>query len=66
MSDKTISLLGVHPLHSGHGEASRIELTVVLEYLKGHPIASTVLTPGQALQLAERLLAAVRSTTDIP
>jgi hypothetical protein len=62
---KRISLLGIHPVHPGRGEPSRIELTVILDYLKGGQAAKVVLTPGQALKLAEDAVRAARSVGEI-
>ena len=67
MSERRIVLLGARAAHSGRpGEPSYIELNLVLEYLKGEPIANIVLTPHEALRLAEQLLTAERVTRPQP
>jgi hypothetical protein len=58
-----VTVLNVHPVHPGRGEASYIEIVVALDYLKGVPIAVDVLYPESALVLIEQLARAIRSTT---
>ena len=60
---RSIEVLGVNPVHPGPGKPSRIEMTVVLRYLKGEPIEFVVISPQQAMSLIEQLAKAVRVTT---
>jgi len=62
MTKRKISVLGVRPNHPGRGEASFIELNLVLWYLRGEPIESVVLTTQEAVSLIEQLALAVRVT----
>lgn len=55
-----MSLIGIRPVHPGRGEPSRIELNVVHEGLQGMPVSGIVLTPYEALKLAEEALHAAR------
>jgi hypothetical protein len=63
MRDKRISVLAIRPVHPNRGEPSYIELAVVLDYLKGAPVASVRLTPAQAIRLIEQAAMAVRVVT---
>lgn len=63
MAERKITLMGINPVHPGRGEPSSIELTLVLDYIKGTPVVSVPLTGKQALRLAEQAVMAVRVVT---
>lgn len=64
MSKKEIRVHGVSPVHPGRGEPSRIEMILILDYLKGSPIAVVEISPRKALIMAEELVRAARIVTD--
>ena len=59
---RRIAILGVRPVHPGRKEPSRIEMAVVLHYLKGEPVENIVLTRKQATVLIERLAWSILAT----
>lgn len=59
---RKIQVLGVRPNHPGRGEPSRIELNLILSYLRGEPVETVVLTPAEAIVLIEQLALAIRVT----
>lgn len=60
--NRSITVHGVTPNHRGRGEPSYIELVLILDYLKGAPMESIVISPTKALRLIEELALALRAT----
>lgn len=62
MTERAIRVHAVHPVHPGRGEPSHIEMTLILDYIKGTPVVSVRLPFRKALELLEQLATAVRIT----
>jgi len=62
---RDVHVHGVHPVHD-RGVPSRIEMTLVLTYLKGGPIAKAPISREQAIRLIEQLALALRVTEPKP
>jgi hypothetical protein len=60
MVDRKITLHGVHPVHPGRSEPSRIELLLILDYIKGAPIVAIEISHEKALSLIEQLAFSAR------
>lgn len=57
-----VEIMGVHPIHPGRGEPSRIEAAIVLRHLRAEPVVTVILTPAKAIELIEQLAIAIRVT----
>ena len=58
MKERNITLMGVRALHP-RGVPTEIRLSVALDYLNGGPIADTLLTRKQVVQLIRQCAAAL-------
>lgn len=61
---RAITILRAGPVHPGPRQRSRIELMLVLDYLKGQPVEAIELSPYVARKLAEELIIAARIVDD--